>query len=234
MNEPQKAVPLRMLALIGSPKLAEKAEDVFRQSHLPFRYQLRGQGTASSETMDMLGLGGTTKVVSLAMMPKHFAVGMLERLDKELGLGRPGTGIAFTTAITGVNSPAMKLLDETIREEIYRAMEKDRKQMTEDSSCSLIVATVNQGFSEEVMEAAKSAGARGGTVLHARQTGGEETMKFWGIPIQEEKEMVLILAGTQTKMAVMKAVGGKYGLRSEARGILVSMPIDMIAGLDEE
>ena len=38
-------------------------------------------------------------------------------------------------------------------------------------SHALIVATVNRGYSAEVMSAAKEAGAGGGTVVHSRQIG---------------------------------------------------------------
>lgn len=233
MNEPHKRFPLRTLVLISSPKPAEKAKKIFKESHLPIVYQLRGLGTATSEMTDMMGLGGTARAVSVSMVPKSFAAGMLEKLDKELELGRPNTGVAFTTAITGINSPAMRLMDEKIREEFKENMENDIKQMASSSAYSLVVAAVNRGFSEEVMTAARAAGARGGTTLHARQIGGEEAMRFWGIAIQEEKELVLILSSNEAKLDIMKAIGEKCGVYSEARGIVMSTPIDMLAGLEE-
>ncbi|MDL2293352.1 hypothetical protein LJC60_01830 [Ruminococcaceae bacterium OttesenSCG-928-D13] len=233
MNEElRRKLPLRILVLISSPKLAEKAAGVLGEGHLPIQYQMRGAGTAQSEMMDMIGLGGTAKTVTISMMPKVYAAAMLDRLDKELGLGRPNTGVAFTTAITGINAPAMKLMDEKIREEFKKTMDSDMKQMTQGSTHSMIVAIVNQGFSEDVMEAARAAGARGGTVLHARQMGGQEAMKLWGITIQEEKEFVLILADAGSKIGIMKAIGEKCGLASEARGLVLSSPVDMLAGME--
>lgn len=234
MTELQKKLPIRVLVLISSPKLAEKANRLFEKGRLQLRHQLRGQGTASSEMMDMLGLGSTTKVVSMSILPKPYADRMVALLEEELGLGRPDTGIAFTTAVTGMSSLAMKLMDENIRREVRDTMEKDVKQMAEHSTSSLIVASVNQGFSEEVMEAARGAGARGGTVLHARQMGNEEAMRFWGITIQEEREMVLVLAKAETKLGIMKAIGERCGMQSEAKGFVFSTPIDVIAGFSQE
>ena len=50
----------------------------------------------------------------------------------------------------------------------------------------LIISIFNRGYSDTVMDAAKKAGARGGTVLNARGTGSHEVEKFFGITIQPE------------------------------------------------
>ena len=43
----------------------------------------------------------------------------------------------------------------------------------------VIFCIVNTGFSETVMEAAKDAGARGGTILNARGTANKEAESFF-------------------------------------------------------
>ena len=53
-----------------------------------------------------------------------------------------------------------------------------------------IFCIVNSGYSETVMEAAKKFGARGGTVINARGTAGKDAEKFFGITVQQEKEIV--------------------------------------------
>lgn len=232
MSETLKRPPLRTLTLISSPKLAEKAAKLLGENRIPLHYQLRGHGTASSEMMDMLGLGSTAKTVYIAMLPKPFAAQALARLRDELGLDKPNTGLAFTTAMTGISAPAMRMLDENIRKEWQTDMENDMRQMTMGSTYSLVTAAVNRGFSEEVMEAARKQGARGGTVLPARQAGGKDTMQFLGISVQEEKELVLILCPAETKLDLMKAIGEKCGIHRKAQGIVFSTPIDMIAGFD--
>ncbi|MDL2217751.1 hypothetical protein LJC27_03750 [Christensenellaceae bacterium OttesenSCG-928-M15] len=234
MNDQIKKFPMRVLVVISNPKLAEKARKLFEKNRLPLQYQFRAQGTASSEIMAMLGLGSITKTVSISMMPKPFAEKMLTLLERELEMKKPNTGIAFTTAITGISTPAMKLVDENIRKEFLSNMENDTKQMLLTSEFSLIMAAVNKGFSESVVSAANEAGARGGTIIQARYAVGEEIMSLMGVGLQEEKELVLILSKTETKLAIMKAIGEKFGMRSKAHGVVVSMPIDMIAGLAQE
>lgn len=71
----------------------------------------------------------------------------------------------------------------------------------------------------------------GGTIVHSRRIGNNETMGFWGLSIQEEKETLFIVAQNESKLKIMQAIGEKYGMRSEAKGIVLSLPIDMVTGL---
>lgn len=233
MNQPLKKPPLRALVLISSPKLAEKAGALFAQNRLAIHYQLRGQGTASSEMMDVLGLGNVAKSITLALMPAPAAAEMLARLETDLKLRGPNTGVAFTTAVDGVSVSAMRLMDETLRKEWQTGMEQEAKKVTNESEYRMIVAVVNQGFSEAVMDAARRVGAKGGTVVHSRQTGGEEAMRLMGITFQEEKEMVLILTKAEDKLSLMRAISESCGMHSEARGVVFSCPLDAVAGFTQ-
>lgn len=95
----------------------------------------------------------------------------------------------------------------------------------------LIAAIVDRGFNNEVMDAARAAGAGGGTVIHSRSIDSEEATGFWGLSVQEEKEIVLILAEAENKMNIMRAISEKCGMRSEAKGLVMSLPIDSVMGI---
>lgn len=95
----------------------------------------------------------------------------------------------------------------------------------------LIICIVNNGFSEAVMDAAKAAGARGGTVINARGTADKEAEKFFGISIQPEKEMVLIIVETGIRDAVLHALYKSSGLGTPAQGLAFSVPVDKVVGL---
>lgn len=94
---------------------------------------------------------------------------------------------------------------------------------------------VNQGYSEQVMDAARAAGAGGGSVLHSRHVvdSSKETVSFWGFHVQEEKEMILIISSAEKTLAIMKAISKECGMRSQAQGLVVSTPIDDALGLGE-
>ena len=95
----------------------------------------------------------------------------------------------------------------------------------------MILCIVNSGFSETVMEAAKEAGARGGTVIHARGTANKEAEQFFHITIQPDKEIVRILVTDGIKDAVLHALYQSAGLKTEGQGIAFSLPVDEVVGL---
>ena len=96
-----------------------------------------------------------------------------------------------------------------------------------------ILCIVNAGFSENVMDAAKAAGARGGTVLHARGTGAKEAETFFGITVQEEKEIVMILVPAEIKADVLHTLYHAVGLNTPGQGIAFSLPVDEVVGIGE-
>ena len=98
-------------------------------------------------------------------------------------------------------------------------------------SHEVIFCIVNTGFSETVMEAAKDAGARGGTILNARGTANKEAESFFHIAIQPEKEIVMILVDSSIKDAVLHALYQKAGLDTMGQGIAFSLPVDEVVGL---
>ncbi|WP_313371010.1 P-II family nitrogen regulator [Sedimentibacter sp.] len=95
----------------------------------------------------------------------------------------------------------------------------------------LIITIVNRGFDDVVMDAARSAGATGGTVLNARGTGVHEAEKFFGISIQPEKDVILILAKRKDKKQIMHAIRNEAGLNKEGRGLSFSMPVEDVCGI---
>lgn len=97
----------------------------------------------------------------------------------------------------------------------------------------LILCIVNAGFSQNVMEAARSAGAKGGTVLRARGSANPEAEDFFNIKIQPEKEMVMILVPASIKDDVMKTIYKESGIAAEAQGIAFSLPVNRTTTIKE-
>ncbi len=232
MTSDIKNAGYRILFLIATPKLAKKATVLFEEGRIPIQYHFRAQGTASVGVTNWLGLDSMEKSISISMMPKVFADKMLKRLQKKLHLGMPNTGVAFTVPLSGGNGRLIKLISSMEKEEDRKIAERSEREMAE-SNYSMIMAIINQGFSEEVMDAARPMGATGGSVFHCRRSGSEEAMQFWGIKVQPEREIVIILAKKSDKLGIMKAIGEKCGMNSEAQGIVFSMPVDGAVGMDE-
>ena len=101
--------------------------------------------------------------------------------------------------------------------------------MTYTHEC--IICIVNSGFSDAVMDTAKEFGARGGTVMRARGTANKEAEGFFGITIQPEKEIVMILVPKNIKDDILHALYKEVGLQTPGHGIAFSLPVDQVVGL---
>ena len=86
-----------------------------------------------------------------------------------------------------------------------------------------VFAIVNAGFADIVMDAARSAGARGGTVIQARGTISKEA----------EKEIVLILVKSEVKEQVLHAIYREVGFDSSGQGITFALPVADVVGIVE-
>ncbi len=95
----------------------------------------------------------------------------------------------------------------------------------------VILCIVNNGFSEAVMDAAREAGARGGTIIHARGTANKNAEEFFNISIQPEKEIVMILVDSEIRDDVLHSLYNEVGLKDPAQGIAFALPVSNVVGL---
>ena len=95
----------------------------------------------------------------------------------------------------------------------------------------VILAIVDEGFAEDVMDVAKQQGARGGTILNARGVAKEEAAAFFGITLHTEKEIVMIVVPKDIKNDVLNAIYKEMGMAKKAHGIAFSLPVTDTAGL---
>lgn len=102
------------------------------------------------------------------------------------------------------------------------------------SQFELIICIVNAGFSDVVMSAARECGARGGTVINARGTAKEEAEKTFGIVIEPDKEIVIILVENKIKEPILHAIYKQAGLNTPGQGIAFSLPVDDVIGISKK
>jgi nitrogen regulatory protein PII len=109
--------------------------------------------------------------------------------------------------------------------------DEEEEQTMQEKQMELIVAICEKGHTDEVMDAARSAGARGGTVIHAKGTGSKYSSKFFGISIAEEKEMIYIVSSVDNKKDIMKSIMTNAGVETPAHTVVFSLPVSDTAGL---
>ena len=95
----------------------------------------------------------------------------------------------------------------------------------------VIFAIVNEGYAEDVMDVARQQGARGGTILNARGVTREDAAAFFGITLNIEKEIVMMVVHKDIKDNILNAIYKEMGMAKKAQGIAFSMPVTDTAGL---
>ena len=146
-------------------------------------------------------------------------------------IDRPGSGIAVCLHLSSVGG--RNALDYLIsgKPDAQPDMTVKEEDLMNESGYQLIVAITNTGYTDTVMEAASAAGARGGTVIHARATDAENAGKFFGMAITEEREMIFLVTPADKRAAIMQSIMEKAGAGTEAQTAVFSVALDDTAGL---
>ena len=199
---------------------------LYRKRQVPIHLQCPGKGTATSEIMDILGLGSSEKDVVVSFAAASAAKKLLHDLDNELRGHTGGAGIVVSIPISGLNSLVADLA--AYHAESLKQKERNEMERTENS---LILVVCARGCTDDVMSTAKARGARGGTVIKGRLSGLEELEQAYEVELKPEREIVAIVVPTELRGPIMEAINAEHGLRSEAQAVLCSLPIEQIVRL---
>lgn len=201
----------------------KKIKEVFDLSKVGIVFACHGQGTAPSAIMDMFGLSGREKIITAGFIDKKGTAGFFKHLEEKLSFSQKGHGISFTMAPISMQSQIMSTINT-------ENVQGDEGQMKEQTPYVAILAAVAGGFSEEVVEAARSAGARGGTIMKGMRDTSHEISESLGMPLMDEQDFVLILVSREIKNEVMNAITAKCGINTEAHGIVSAFALDEVFG----
>ena len=188
--------------------------------HLPFNTIMHGFGTASKGILDFFNLVPTEKNILLSLIPDVREKEILTYLDESLKIKEIGSGIGFTIKLT---SSSKYVLD---------AFKMEGDKMKEKNDYQLIITIVNDGYADKVMNIAKKNGANGGTLLKGRSIGENQSLKFFNMNIEPEKDVLLIVCHNKDKNKIMSEILEREGINKTAQGMCVSLPIDNVIGLN--
>lgn len=212
-----------VLVAICDYSLREKLAKLLGEGGVPVYFMLHGHGSASSELLEYLGIGEPKKSVAIGILDRSDVSRIYNLLNEEISISKKGRGIAFTIPISSMNGLLYKVCTG------QTPIEGGETQM--QSEMEMILTVVNKGEFETVMEAAKGAGATGGTMLHGRGLGGSEAEKFLGITINPEKDIVMILTPSANKHNIMKAINEALTIGKAGNGICFALPVNSAYGL---
>ena len=215
-----------IMTTIIDRKNSKKYIDLYKKDKLEVMYITLGEGTARGDILDYLGLEASEKMVIFNIVQQHDWMLTKKDLQRKLQIDAPGEGIAFLVPLSSIGGKRTLqfLLD---RQELPESEESTLK----DTTYELIVAIADQGNLEMVMDAARGAGAYGGTVIHAKGTGMEYAEKYLGVTIAAEKAMIFIVTKKDQKNSIMKAIMEQAGMQTPAKTIVFSLPVTDTAGL---
>ncbi len=225
--QPMNCNMLVLVTIIDYSHL-EVAEENYKQYGIPINILTHGYGAAKPELYNMLGFGEHKKAIFLSIITEDMAPKLLEKLSLDFHLTSPGKGIAFTLPINGINNILNQLYMSSDRN---MQIESEDKFMSQIEEHNLILTIVNHGYYDQIIEAVRAAGAKGGTLLHGRGVANEETAKFLGITIQPEKDVLLIIVSNKIKHQVMESINKAAGITTNGQGICISLPINSALGL---
>ena len=180
---------------------------------------LSGRGCAANRLLQLLCLADTEKDLVFVLAPPEDMPGIVAAVRRSPEIFRKTTGIGFVLDVTAVVRSAWQALGEA-------AAPPQGETMKEPTGHQLIFAIVNAGYADDLMAAARGAGARGGTILKARGTGTEADASFFGITIVPEKEVLLVLAESRAAPAICEAVRKAPCLEEPGSGIIFCVGAD--------
>lgn len=183
-----------------------------------------GEGTATSEHLLLYDLEQSEKAIFSAVVTGTTLKKLLVAAKLRLFIDIPGNGIMMAIPIKSVvgGNQLTYITDGQTTGGGVPNMNFEHE---------LLVVVLNEGYTDAVMDAARGAGAAGGTVFHAKGTGGRQSERFFGVSLAEGKDIIYILAPATTKASIMQAINSDCGPETEIGAICFSVPVSHVAGL---
>ena len=209
---------------------AAEYEAFFRSNGISVTYSANCNGTAHAKTLALLGIEKNEKTLLLSFVSEDLLPTVLKGLTRDMKIDLPDRGIAVAVALSGIGGArALEYFTAGQTMENDGVDTKQREERAMQSTHELIIAIYEKGYTDLVMDAARAAGAAGGTTIRAKGTGaGAE--KFFGLSLAEEKEIVLIVSDTEKKKDIMKGIMQGAGIETKAHALVFSLPVTDTAG----
>ena len=218
---------LYFMMTITSRDMLPKFLEAFDKNNLPIGFVSLGYGTAKDDILDMLGLVRSEKAVGMTVVTGAGWEEAKWYLRKKMYIDVPDTGISFILPMSSIGGKR-ELAFLTARQN-YRQGEES---VMKDTTMELLVVVSNQGHNDLVMDAARGAGAYGGTVIHARGTGMNQAELFFGVSLASEKDLTFIVTKKNQRNAIMSAIMKEAGMDTPAQSIVFSLPVTDAVGLN--
>ncbi len=215
-----------LMIMIANRKSHCQYLDFFQTHHLPVTIRLTDSSAADSQVTDAFGKGDTDKSLYLTLITWDTWITLKEDFYENIGINLPEQGMAFLIPLRSIGGKKTRSYLTTGQE-----VSTKKERPWQDSEYEILVAISNAGYNKVVMDAAKSAGAKDGTVLMARESDTEQAQQFFGVPFTEERELTLLIAEKKKRNSIIRAIMEKAGTDTPAGGLVFSLPVTDTVGL---
>jgi hypothetical protein len=212
---------MALLSIVESDKGKKLIKELNNQK-IHMNFQTVGFGTAPTEMMDIFGLGTNDKDVIFSLGAEKDIRYMTSNFGEIFESHSKYGGIMVVLNI----SAAGRILNEILNYNSNQAKGRKMTVMQGEHHNNLIVISLNEGYSEDVMQVARKAGATGGTVIKGRLADFEQFSEFVDSKVDEEREMLFILSPTKSSKQIMEDINSEFGLSTAANGIIFALPAE--------
>lgn len=225
---------LHLVIAITDRYKAERVISFFKENNVFTTDVVLGTGTARNDATQYFYLNPSEKAIVFGVITDAGLNPLMKDFRRKLYFDLPEKGIALSVPINSVGGKRSLeyMLDGQTLNLLERRKNTEREdRMSVNTDYELIFVIANEGYTDMIMDAAREAGATGGTVIKAKGTGAEYSEKFFGFSIADEKEIHLIATPAQGRNNIMKAIMNHAGLDSKAKSIVFSLPLSNAVGL---
>lgn len=207
-----------LYCVIVNNGLGSKVMKIAKENGITGGTIIIGKGTIKSRFLHALGIDDVRKEIILMAANKEVGNQALNVIYEKMNMHKPHRGIGFSL-------PLMQIFGSKLN------CKKNNKEEENNMSYNLIITIVDKGNADAVIDAASSAGSKGGTIINGRGSGIHETKKLFNIEIEPEKEVVLILAKDDVTESISSAIRKELKIDEPGKGIIFVLDVSQAYGL---
>ena len=206
-----------VMTLIISEHQANLFIDIIKEKNLYDGIVFLAKGTVKNSFLNLIGLKNQKMRLIDVLIESEKSKEIIDYTAEKLKLNEQNHGIAYLTSKRMVK-------DEEGKSNVSNTI--GVKTMFKK-----ITVIVNRGMADDVMDIARESGARGGTILHGKGTGSKNAAKLFGMEVEPEKELILIIVPTELEEKVVNNLYDKLEMHKGGNGILFVEDITDVRGI---
>lgn len=222
MSEIKNVAQFELIYVIVNYGMGSRVLQTAKKLGLPGGTVVIGKGTVNHSILNFLSLYDERKEIVILGTNYQSTKKILADLNAVFNFEKRNHGIVFTTGAGAI-----------IGSSFYKNEKSDSERGVRKSMYQLIITIVNRGNAGDVIDAAKAAGSKGGTIINARGSGIHETQRIFNMDIEPEKEMVMILSKEDITNSIVDSIRVALEIDQPGNGIIFIQDVNQTYGIYE-